>query len=830
MPPTLADLKAPPEPKTDAKGGQEALAADPKQQEQARAKEELEKRRAAERADRQRKARELNEAEDAKAEKADREQELYGDNTLGGKAKKLVTDEVARIKKEGWQGEGDDGETVGNRVSEDRKTVKGGISKDGISFEQEGLIQDADGEDRFGKVAIGKEGLEADGLQIANGWKFGFKAGPNEQKINVSAPTEWVFPPPNGLDMDLIPEVPVMIFPGLSVAASAGITGQIKLDDINLVLERKVTTEGDNPYERVTRWGVNGSGEFGAAAGIQLEVVIIGGVPVVANVRLGVRAKAEAKVGTQFEVGGHLDLTHTIPAPGEKAEHTDTDGQAYINLVGGGSIAAALSAFVGVEILTIKGDLVEITIVDVPLANLNVGGRIGGEYSSGSWSALWQPAYGTKSMPVEYDWLLKRYFKVKKLDAAKAGATDTKAEITALKQLKAAAGSEVDMDKLLSNPDFDQAAIINAEVKQLMLKKEKLQTLVQSESEGVTQLTKDINGPLAKKNAELKKKRWAITNWFKGDSDELKNARKNREKMEDALAKHQLELDGIDGQITEARARFLKNIDLASIDALIAAAKQKKHDTRRKNFALLEQELTELKNDYEPKIKSVDEDIAKLVPKVEALRERVRKYDEVGKGEIAAHKDKLKELEAAEKKAESTYVAAQKEHKKHRTDVLEPLQQQEDEKAKKKSFFSKVFSRKDAGLAEAQGKDAELKKASDKANSAYTKARSSRQSHAKNDPLKKLEQQLAQAETDLMLLEQKHARLSSDYDNEKSDRQLLMLGEWTKAQKDGDASGDTRKQKMEKYAKDYGKEGKYATAEAADKARKEKEKDKVATP
>lgn len=699
----------------------------------------------------------------------------------------------------------------GESEDDEGNTKSFGLESDGrnVKASQEGLLQDGDGNDIIGSLAVGKDGVEAEGIHLADGWTLDLKAGPDEQKIGFAAPQEVTFPPPEGFEQDFL-SLSFPVFPGVSFDVESGVEGGLTLGGLNGMFLHKRTTEGDDPYQQVSHWELTGGGELSTEIGVYLSIALVGGVPSIVALKTGLQANAGADATLGATLTGALDLTSTVPVAGEKPKHLSTDGEVKIELDGGGSVGASFGAFVSVEVLTFEQELWSIDFIKVPIADLDVGGSTGVEYKNGKVSfEKWKPAYGKHG--ADFDWLFKSYFKARRLDKAKEKATDTKAESKNIKELKRKAqamrgsdGEPLSVKELLADPAND-TLIVNAEVQKLLNEEQKLVALEEADRKSLAKVEERIQS-LTKKNEEVKQKRWALTNFVRGDIKELKKARDSKETLEKNLKRYEKDLDALGPKMQAARAKFIEGLQGKDIDALITAAREKKHEARRENYALYLSELESAKAEYEQNTKDADDTIADLEAKRDDLDARIASFTTGdGKGEVALHGRKEQELKAAKDAAEKPYldVKQQLEALGERTARLEEQQRTKDTEQGHTGvfgFFKKAFAGgDDPELKQARGERKQLLKQEKKLAKAYDKAASTYEAHVRANPVTDLTRKRSAILDELKQRKKGRMRLDNRWLDKQRELRQIMLGEFAK-----EMSEEKQQEKMAKYAKQYG--------------------------
>jgi hypothetical protein len=699
----------------------------------------------------------------------------------------------------------------GESEDDEGNTSSFGLESDGrnVKASQEGLFQDADGNDIIGSLSLGKDGVEAEGIHLADGWALDFKAGPDEQKVGFSAPQELTFPPPEGFEQNFL-DLAFPVFPGVSFEVESGVEGGLTLGGLNAMFLHKNTKEGDDPYEQVSHWELTGGGEISTEIGVYLSVALVGGVPSIVALKTGLQAAAGADATLGATITGALDFTSTVPVAGEQPKHLSTDGGVKIELDGGGSVGASFGAFVSVEVLTFEQELWSIDFIKVPIADLDVGGSTGVEYSNGKFSfEKWKPAYGKHG--ADFDWLFKSYFKARKLDKAKEKATDTKAESKNIKELKKKAqaargtdGQPLSVKELLADPNND-TLIVNAEVQKLLTEEQKLVALEEADRKSLTKLEERIVG-LTKQNEETKKKRWALTNFIRGDIKELDKANAAKKTLESNLKRYEKDLGALGPKMEAARAKFIEGLQGKDIDALIVTAREKKHEARRENYKLYLSELESAKAEYEANTGDADEVISSLEEKRDDLNTRIASFTTgEGKGDVALHERKEKELKAAKDAAERPYLDVKKqiEATDGRRMKLEEQQKKKDTDEGKTGFvgfFKKAFSGGDAPELKSTRSELELlKKQEKKLGKAYDTAASAYETHVRANPITDLNRKLSSIQDELKQRKKGRMRLENRWLDKQRELRLIMLGEFGK-----EMAEDKAQAKMAKYAEQYG--------------------------
>ncbi len=699
--------------------------------------------------------------------------------------------------------------TSGESEDEEGNTSSFGLESDGrnVKASQEGLLQNSDGEDIIGSLSVGKDGVEVEGLELADGWKLDFKAGPDEQKIGFQAPAELTFPPPDGFEQDFL-DLSFPVFPGVSFNVESGVEGGVELGGLNGFVLHKTTKEGDDPYEQVSHWEITGGGEISSEIGVFLSIALVGGVPSIVALKTGLQASAGAEAAMGATLGGSLDITQTVPVAGEKPKELGRSGEFKLELDGGGSVGASFGAFVSVEVLTFEQELWSIDFIKVPIADLDLGGQLGAFWDGNKTSFEWKPAYGKHG--ADFDWLFKSYFKARKLDKAKEKATDTKAESKNIKELKRKAeaargkdGDPLSVKELLADPNND-TLIVNAEVQKLIAEEQKLVALEEADRKSLTKLEERIAG-LTKKNEETKKKRWALTNFIRGDIKELDKANAAKKTLEKNLKKYEADLDAIGPKMQAARAKFVEGLQGKDIDALITAAREKKHEARRENYALYLSELESEKAEFESNTQEADKVIEDLEAKRDDLDTRIANFTSgAGKGDVALHERKEKELKAAKEAAEKPYIELKKqiEGVSERTKSLEEKQKTNDTEKGNTGFFGffkKAFSGgDDPELKKSRSELESLKKQEKKLGKTYEKAASTYETHVRANPITDLNRKLSAIQDELKQRKKGRMRLENRWLDKQRELRLIMLGEYGKEMDEQKAQ-----EKMAKYAVQY---------------------------
>jgi hypothetical protein len=700
--------------------------------------------------------------------------------------------------------------TSGEREDDEGETSSFGLESDGrnVKASQEGLLQNADGEDIIGSLSVGKDGVEVEGLELTDGWKLDFKAGPDEQKIGFQAPAELKFPPPDGFEQDFL-DLAFPVFPGVSFEVESGVEGGVELGGLNGFILHRTTKEGDDPYEQVSHWEITGGGEISSELGVFLSIALVGGVPSIVALKTGLQASAGAEASMAAKLGGSLDITQTVPVAGEKPKELGRTGEFKLELDGGGSVGASFGAFVSVEVLTFEQELWSIDFIKVPIADLDLGGQLGAFWNGNKTTFEWKPAYGKHG--ADFDWLFKSYFKARRLDKAKEKATDTKAESKNIKELKRKAqaargadGEPLSVKELLSDPAND-TLIVNAEVQKLITEEQKLVALDEADRKSLTKLEERIVA-LTKKNEETKKKRWKLTNFIRGDIKELDKANAAKKTLEKNLVKYEKDLAALDPKMKAARAKFIEGLEGKDIDALILAAREKKHEARRENYALYLSELESEKAEYEKNTTEADKVIGELETKRDDLDARIASFTSGdGKGDVALHGRKEKELKAAKEAAEKPYVALKKqiEEVSTRTTGLEEKQRTTDADKGHTGFFG-FFKKAVAGgddpeLKQARSELSTLKKQEKKLEKVYEKAATTYETHVRANPITELNRKLSSIQDELKQRKKGRMRLENRWLDKQRELRLIMLGEYGKEMDEQKAQA-----KMAKYAVQYG--------------------------
>ena len=532
---------------------------------------------------------------------------------VGGKAGFEDEQEISTLEAEEMDKEEDEAGSEsegGEEEEEDKKklAIGGSWEKKRVQAEQEGFV------DGIGSVGIDKDGIDAGGIDLADDWTIGFRLGKGQQKVEFEAPTELKIPPPDGFELELA-KVVVPIAPGVWFEVSVQVEGGAELANTKVGLEHLAA---NTDVEQLDRFKVSGAGEFGAGIAIIVELAMGGGVPVIAAVRGGLRTKAEAEAKLELEAGGLLDIRRTVPVKGEKPAVTSKDGEIYMNVVGSGALTAALSAFLGYEFFTMKGDLYELVIAEAPIAGFDLGARFGMRYQDGTGKPFAEKV-GEDWM--NFEWLFGKLWKARKLDAATESATNTKADVAALLSLKGRPDLQTYLKSLEANDKtFDVA---NGEMQLLLNEESTLSQLVTADKEGITSLQSEITTTLAAKNAEVKSKRWAITNFFRGDIPELKSARKKMEAMQKTLGKNEKKLTSIQERKLAAKQRFLTSLDPARIDEMLAQAHAKADATYKQNWKLFSQEFDAARAKNVEAYEKAREEIEAQDVLLEGLRDRI---------------------------------------------------------------------------------------------------------------------------------------------------------------------------------------------------------------
>lgn len=438
------------------------------------------------------------------------------------------------------------------------------------------------------RVGIDSDGVDVSGIELIEGVPLDVRIGGKDQRVSSSIDvSEEIELPPDGFEVPLL-DVKIPLGPGFGMDVVAKIEGGLEIGGVKLQAEYAQTSTDVEALQRVK---ISGGGESKAAMGVSVEVAMWGGVPVLAAVRAGVRAKAEAEAKIAFEVGGMVDVHATIPVQGESEEPEviSNTGELYINIAGDGGLSAALSAFLGFELFTIKGDLYELVFVDAPLASLDAGARLGARYEgvAGKGEFFAEPL--SKEGWINFDWLLGKWWKARKLDAAKEAATVTKADVAALKDLQ----SRPDVSGFLADVEAGEAqlAVANGALQLLINEEQTLQQVIESDTTSIKSLQSEISGVLDAKNKAEKAKRWTVTNWFKGDIPELKAARDKVASMQKSLTSNEKKLVALGPRKAAAQQQFLSRLDPATIDAMVVTAQAAAQATYKENWKLFSKEF-----------------------------------------------------------------------------------------------------------------------------------------------------------------------------------------------------------------------------------------------
>jgi hypothetical protein len=711
--------------------------------------------------------------------------------------------------------------TDNSRTSKSNKSV--GLESDGrnVKASQEGLIQNSAGEDIIGSVGIGADGVDVEGLEMGGGWKLDVKAGPDEQKIGFQAPQELKWPPnpdptkDGGFDKDLM-DLTFPIVPGVSLGISASVEGGVELGGISGHLLHRRTKEGDDPYQQVSHWEITGNGQVKADIGTELELAVAAGFPKVAEVKAGLRANAGAEATMGATLSGQLDITQSVPVGNEKPKTYDKQGEFALQLDGGGSVAATFGAFVGFEVLSMEGDLYTIEFVKAPIADLLVGGKAGVFWDGDKRSFDFKPTYGKHG--AQFDWMLGDYFKAKKLDAASDAATSTKADRANLKALKRQAEAtgadgapKLSVKDLIAQDGFDDTVVQEAAVKKLTVREQELADLKESTERAIAKIEERMTTELLPENKKVQEKRWRVTNFVRGDTAALGKAKSELKALKNNLAKYTKESSGIAEKVRKARAEFKKKLLGQDVDKWLVALKEKKTETRRKNYAVYLEEFTAEEAKFRDRTGTIEDDIATLETRKTELDERLSYLtDGEGAGEVAAHAEaeiplkRSRDIAAEELAATTKRIADLKDSK-------ATLEADKKEKAKKNTFGT-LFVSDSKELSELK-KDIEWAgHVRDSQQDDFDKASSAFLKHRAKDPMTTLLRQKWGVEGELLSKRVGLSRIQDRWVEKQRSLRKLMLGEYA-----NERSEEEQLAKMAKYKKQYGSEG-----DAAESAVEEK--------
>lgn len=722
--------------------------------------------------------------------------------------------------------------TDNGRTSKDNKSV--GLSSDGdnVKASQEGLFQNSSGEDIIGGLAVGKDGVDLEGLEMGGGWKLDVKAGPNEQKIGFQMPHEYKWPPnpdpkkDGGFEQDLM-ELKFPIVPGVTLGLKASVEGGVELGGVTGHLLRRTTQQGDTPYQQVTHWEIAGDGAVKADIGTEIELNVAAGVPKVAEIKAGLRANAGAEAKMAANLSGQLDITQTVPVGKEKAQTIGKDGQFTLQLDGGGSVAATFGAFVGFEVVSMEGDLYAIEFVKAPIADLLVGGKASMLWSGGSKAERkLTPTYGKYG--AQLDWMFKDYFKAKRLDEAAEAATTTKAERQNLKDLKKRAmttdgadgAPNLSVKDLLAQDDFDQTLIKNGDVKKLEARERQLRELEDATNAAMEKQQKRIDDKLIPENSKVKEGRWSVTNSLRGDIPALDKANSEMKTLKKNLAKYQMELASIAPKMKAARAKFVEGLQGKDVDTLLTTLKAKKQETRRENYKMYLKEFTAEEATFRDRSDAVKEQIAALQERRDDLESRLGTVGsaEDEASEAGAHHTRAVALKA-EQDAANDKVQRTSEQITAKEQEVSSLEQKKKDADAKKGFLDKVFSGASPEMTAAKKSFEALKKQKKTEEADYIKKAKAYSAHRAANPLTLLTNQKHSVEGDLMAKRVGLSRLEDRWLQKQQKLRRVMLGEYV-----DERSEEVQLEKMAKYKAQYGSESDAAESGAQDQYADEKRK------
>lgn len=701
--------------------------------------------------------------------------------------------------------------TDNSRRSQENKSA--GIESDGrnVKVSQEGLLQNKAGEDIIGSVGVGKDGVDVEGLEMGGGWKLDVKAGPDEQKIGFQAPPELKWPPSpdpkkdGGFEQDLL-ELKFPIVPGVTLGIKASVEGGVELGGVGGHLLHRTTKEGDDPFEQISHWEITGNGEVKADIGAEIELNVAAGVPKVAEVKAGLRANAGAEAKMGANLTGQLDITQSVPVGKEKPKTFGKEGEFALQLDGGGSVAATFGAFVGFEVLSMEGDLYTIEFVRVPIADLLVGGKAGVFWDGDKAKFDFKPTYGKYG--AQFDWMLGDYFKARKLDKAAEAATSTKADRANLKALMRqaeATGAEgapkLSVKDLIAQDGFAETLIKDAAVKKLEIREAELNELMSSTESAISKLQDRIAKDLIPENTKVQQERWAVTNFVRRDIPALDKANDELATLKKNLAKYDKEASSLAEKHAKARKEFKDRLSGEDVDKLFVALKEKKTDTRRKNYAIYLEEFTAEEKKYRERSTTIDEDIATLESRRSDLEERLEGLTEGdAAGEVAQHAAESTGLKSA-KDAAAEEVSATTKRIAELEDRKVTLEASAKDAAKEKTFGT-LFTSDSPELASTK-KD--LKTAKDlqtKQKKAFEKAAKEHASHKAKDPMATLLRQKWGVEGQLLSKRVGRSRIEDRWMEKQRSLRKLMLGEYV-----NERSEEEQIAKMAKYKQQYGSEG-----------------------
>lgn len=459
------------------------------------------------------------------------------------------------------------------------------------------LAENTAGRPDFDDDAKGKDDIE-----IADGWKGGLALGRNQQKVEFTAPTGLKFPPPDGFSLPLasIP-IPIGGPAPIFIMVELGVAGDVTLDDLAFAMEHK---RGTADVLRQDRYAVTGKGGIAANFGIELKVAVLVGAPKIANLQAGVKASAKAGANLNFEAGGQLDVVTTVPGPGGSSSPVSKDGEIYFNLAGGGALTAELAAYLGYELLTFNGEFYSISIAKATLASLELGARFGVRYTNGKSKFFAEPIANDY---VNFDWLFKKLWKARKLDKAKDKAVEAQGDAMALMNLQ----DRPDMEQYIADLKSGEAKLeeANGRMQLLVKEKEDNERSVKADHAAIEELERKIV-QFEKQDAELKSKRWKITNKVRGDLKELKQARKQLKSLRKHLVKKMAAAESAAQELQEAERAFIDSLDPATIEARISEAKKRADDIHRENWDMFTGEVTTNMAEFEKRYADVRDQLA----------------------------------------------------------------------------------------------------------------------------------------------------------------------------------------------------------------------------
>ena len=477
-------------------------------------------------------------------------------------------------------------------------------------------------------------------FDIADGWGAEVALGRDHQKVDISAPAELKLPPPDGFELPIF-AVPIGPLGGapIWIQIEMGLAGGVTLGDLGMSLEHK---SGKSDVLRQDNYAVSGKGGMKAEFGIEVSLAVLVGVPKIANAQAGIKATAGAEASLGFEVGGFLDVVSTVPAPGGKAQPVSKDGEIYFNIAGAGELAAELAAYLGYEVFTFKGEFFSISIAKATLANLEIGARFGVRYTGGKAAFFAEPI---ETEYVNFDWLLGKLWRARKIDKAKGKAVESEGNALALMDL----AERPDLEKYIKDlrESGGQLEVVSGKMQLLLNEKEKHERSVKSDHEAIEELEKKIV-ELEKQDAAVKSKRWKLTNKVRGDIKELKEARKQLKALRKDLIDKSRLAEQASQDFMKAQDEFLDGIEVDKIQERIEEAKKAADAVHKENWNLFTSEVTREMKAYEKQFAKIRDEIAET----EKVLEIKKKEFEDGAGVAKWEADKKAAQEEEQRLAE----------------------------------------------------------------------------------------------------------------------------------------------------------------------------------